>query len=205
VYTTIRRSATTRTLAALLTLTFTLTFTLTLTLAITALAGCGTTSTANASSKSPTATATSVTAPSQTCQTDQLALALERNGVALGHVADILRIDNRGPYTCSLEGYPTIELLDANRVPLPTHQQRTTMAYTFNVSAPQSVVLAAGAAAYFHLEWSDDASSGQFCASNAAYLQVTPPQNQTPLLLQLAVGACDGNIITSPLVPTPAY
>jgi hypothetical protein len=151
-----------------------------------------------------TATAPETSLPGPTCQTSQLALVQDHNGVALGHVSVLLRIDNRSQQTCALEGYPTLQLLDARQQPLPTHQQKTTMAYTFTVPAPLRVVLAPGASAYIHLEWSDVAPSGQACSSGAAFLRITPPQNQTPLLAQLPIGACDGAIITSPLEPSAA-
>ena len=61
-----------------------------------------------------------------------------------------------------------------------------------------------GASAYFHLEWSDIAPSGQSCSYGVAFLRVTPPQNQTPLVTELSVGACEGAIITSPLEPSAA-
>jgi hypothetical protein len=165
-----------------------------------ALAGCGSASTSTAGARPPTATAM----PGPTCQTSQLALAQDRSGVALGHVGVLLRIDNHSPETCALEGYPTLQLLDAHQQPLPTHEQQTTMAYTFTVPVPQPVVLAPSASAYVHLEWSDVPPSGQPCSSGVAFLQITPPHNQTPLLIRLDAGACDGTIITSPLEPSAA-
>jgi Protein of unknown function (DUF4232) len=178
-----------------------------------ALTGCGA-STTTAGAAPPTATVTPATpatatasTQAQTCQSSQLTLALDHTGVALGHVASVLRLDNSSQQACTLDGYPTVQLLDARQQPLPTHQQQTTMAYTFTVPVPQPVVLASGASAYFHLEWSDMPPSGQSCSYNAAYLQVTPPQNQTPLPILPGFGTsiCDGNIITSPIVPSSAY
>ena len=151
-----------------------------------------------------TATAPETSMPGPNCQTRQLALVQDHNGVALGHVSVLLRIGNRSQQTCALEGYPTMQLLDARQQPLPTHQQKTTMAYMFTVPAPLPVVLAPGASAYVHLEWSDVAPSDQACSSGAAFLRITPPQNQTPLLAQLPICACDGAIITSPLAPSAA-
>ena len=173
-----------------------------------ALAGCGSASTSTAGARPPsatnTATATATAMQRPTCQTSQLTLTLDRSGVALGHVSVLLRLANRSQQTCVLDGYPRLQLLDAHQQPLPTHEQQTTSAYTFTVPAPQPVVLAPGAGAYVHLEWRDVPLSDQPCFSGVAFLQVTPPHNQTPLLLALDAGGCDGTLITSPFEPTVA-
>jgi hypothetical protein len=175
-----------------------------------ALAGCGSASTSTAEARPPSATTTALaTAPATAtqglpCQTRQLALTLDRSGVALGHVSVLLRLANRSQQTCVLTGYPTLQLLDAHQQPLPTHEQQTTSAYTFTVPAPQPVVLASGASAYLHLEWRDIPLSDQPCFSGVAFLQVTPPHNQTALLLALDAGGCDFTLITSPFEPFAA-
>ncbi len=162
------------------------------------LVACGSTSTP-AATASPSATSTAIQA--ETCQTSQLALAKVQSGAGLGHVGVLLGLENSSQRACALEGYPGLQLLDASQHPLPTHVQQTTMAYTFHVPDPQRLVLAPATSAYVHIEWSDMAPSGQGCSHNAAFLQVTPPQTQSPLVIALDIGACDGALISSPLEP----
>jgi Protein of unknown function (DUF4232) len=158
------------------------------------LTGCASTRLSTAQVPSPTAST-----PVLVCQTSQLVLVLGRSGVALGHVAVDLRFENHSQQTCLLEGYPSVQLLDANHRPLPTHLQQTPTAYTFNVQPPHPVALAPTGTAYFSLEWSDMSSSGQGCPSYSSFIQVTPALNQPAMLVTSATNACDGNLITSPI------
>jgi hypothetical protein len=153
---------------------------------------------------SPTLTAANVSA----CQTSQLALASHVDGLTLGHAAATYSLANRSQQACALHGYPDVQLLDAQRRLLPTHEQRTSMAYTFTVPPPQSVVVRPGASAYFHLEWPDAPATGQPPTSQscpvAAFIRVTPPLNATSLVISATMAPCGGNVITSPVEATAA-
>jgi Protein of unknown function (DUF4232) len=132
------------------------------------------------------------------CATSQLAIIQNHTGLAMGHAAILFQLLNQSQKTCTLEGYPDVQLLDAHQHPVPTHLHQVTLAYTFSVPPPQQIVLAPGDSAYFQLEWTDVSPSGQGCPTNGSFMRITPPMNQSGIVVGGTVSACGGEVITSP-------
>jgi uncharacterized protein DUF4232/putative zinc finger protein len=136
------------------------------------------------------------------CRTIELSIQQERSGVALGHVALLFHAVNTTSLTCTLTGYPSVRLVDANRRPLPIQQQRQTSAYTFPEQPIQTVTLARGGAAYFKIELLDVPSQGETCPV-AASMEIGPPGDDTSIEIAGPFTVCQGVVITSPFEPAP--
>lgn len=141
----------------------------------------------------------SSTTSGTTCQANQLDLVREHSGIATGRIGVEVAFHNHGSSACSLSGYPGVQLLDAQGHAATTHLQQATSAYTFTNQQVQTVSLAAGALAYFKLEWEDMSVQGCNSSSSAA---LTPPGASSALTLALQVSACNGNITISPVEPS---
>jgi hypothetical protein len=131
------------------------------------------------------------------CHTSQLTLAKQGDENGLGNFANIYRLQNTSQQTCTLEGYPGVQLLDASHQPMSITVLQQTSAYLYNTQTVQLVTLAPGASGYFILEWSAGASS----CGGAASVLVTPPGDQTSLQIANTIQACTGNVIVSPIEP----
>lgn len=137
-----------------------------------------------------------------TCQTSHLLLTFIQGGAATGHAGGLYSLSNTGTSPCALDGYPTLQLLDAKERPVPTQENKTTSAFTFQVNPPQSLPLGIGQSAYFHLDYTDAPSPGQTCITNAAAMTVTPPGDTTSLRTTDAPDPC-GAINVSPVQAHP--
>jgi hypothetical protein len=121
-------------------------------------------------------------------------------GAASTHIGAEVDLRNRSPRTCSLDGYPEVEMLDANGHALPTHVTDATSAYIFSMQ-PSLVALAPGASAYFILQWRNVTVSGGGCpnAPTSSSLQITPLGASDAVTVAASLTPCDGNLITSPI------
>lgn len=154
----------------------------------------------------PTATTlATTTATFSACQSNQLGVVVAGAGVAMGHALYYIWVLNRVVSPCTLVGYATVQLLDRQQRPLPTHQQQSTTAYVYMNLQPQQVVLAGrGGRAVFLLQSMDfPTAAGQSC-SVAAYLSVTLPGTQAAHVTDAQIGQCGGDVITSPIVAPSA-
>jgi hypothetical protein len=173
-----------------------------------ATAGCGgraTTPTASAPASSAPSTATTppigapVPAPTSTkpptgapapvppttptgpdrCHTADLAARLRDLDSAPGSRYSAVVLTNRSSSSCRVYGYGGVQLLDAARHPLPTHQVRD------RTRPPRLVLLRPGASASSLLHWgaiSDETESQTAqCQPTPAYLLVTPPDETQPI------------------------
>jgi Protein of unknown function (DUF4232) len=156
--------------------------------------------------QAPTPTATVIgSSPTQSpggavvtnCQTSQLTLAKQGDENGLGNFANIYRLQNTSQQTCTLEGYPGVQLLDENQQPMSITVLQQTSAYLYNTQTVQLVTLAPGASGYFILEW----SAGPGSCTGAASVLVTPPGDQTSLQFANTIQACTGKVIVSPIEP----
>jgi hypothetical protein len=96
----------------------------------------------------PTPAPTSITPAPTTpagpgrCHTADLTAGLHHLDPGAGQRYDVLALTNRSTSTCRVYGYGGVQLLDAARRPLPTHQMRGRYA------PPRLVLLRPGASAY---------------------------------------------------------
>ena len=150
--------------------------------------------------RTPTTTA-SVPTPTTgvtTCRTTQLTLAYDSEQNGLSNFANLYRLTNTSQQTCTMDGYPGLQLLDANQQPMTITVSQQTSAYLYTNQQPQQVTLAPGASGYFMLEW----NAGPNSCPGATFVVVTPPDNQNNLRLADMVDVCTGSVIVSPIEPT---
>ena len=104
--------------------------------------------------------------------------------------------------TCTLFGYPHIQMLLADRHPTPTHAMQATSAYLFQ-TALKVVSLQAEAKSYFIVEWVAG-TCVQYASTAGAFVQITPPGDTGILTTPARAGADGGidacsNIVVSPV------
>ena len=167
------------------------------------LGGCGIPTT---SMQSPASTPTSWPEPSPgafvTCQTRQLLLVAGQTTSELGNAGVQLSFENRSPVSCTLIGYPTLHLLDAQQKPLQAQITRSTYDYLYSTRPPQMISLHPGQQAYFAVTWAN-LGCGKIppasYASPVSFLQVTPPLNQASLLVEVHLCAFRNQVTVSPV------
>jgi len=126
-----------------------------------------------------------------TCQTSQLTLAYDRSDELVSNRADQFSLQNTSTSTCTLFGYPHIQMLLADRHPTLTHATQATSAYLFS-TALKVVSLPAGAKSYFIVEWVAG-TCVHYASTAGAFVQVTPP-GDTGILTTSALAGADGGI-----------
>lgn len=134
------------------------------------------------------------------CRTAQLALAPDYGTGAAGHASLIFLIHNRSAQTCTLYGYPGLQLLDGAYRSLPTSLRWG------DASTPprRFVSLAPGADAYIALTWTSIPRAGQLCPT-APFVRITPPNASASTIVwtgQGGITACGGVVTASPVEPT---
>lgn len=128
------------------------------------------------------------------CHTGDLSARLGFIEGAAGNRYSALVLTNRSGHTCTVYGYGGLQLLDANRQPVPTRQARDPQV------PPQRVLLRPGMSAHADLHWgavpSGDESVTGPCEPEPAYLLVTPPDETRSLRIGWAAGpVCQHGVI----------
>ena len=129
--------------------------------------------------------ASSITAPTAACQPNQLSLAydpLDSPGGAAGSVGLTYRLTNTSTGTCSLTGYPGLQLRDSAGHPMTTTVTRST------VITPSRVSLTPGASAFFTIIFATQTGFGNLVCPTSASLAVIPPNDRSALVLTGAGG-----------------
>jgi uncharacterized protein DUF4232 len=145
------------------------------------------------------------------CSTFQLHLAAPWSGAGLGNAAIRITMQNVGTNGCTLKGYPDLILVGRNGALLPTHVHRaTTGDYMFPAVVPHTVALSPGEAASFMIGYADNEFGpgvGQpyevACPASIA-LRVILPDTRQFGTAKVAMGACEGVVNVSPIVPGAA-
>ncbi len=158
------------------------------------------------------ATATNAAAPRPeptpsaraTCQTKQLLLAKGQFTSNLGNAGLQFSFENHARLSCTLFGYPTLQLLDAQHQPLLAQIKRSTGAYLYRTRNPQVISLRPGEKAYFVVAWGNvgcgDAPPTD--TTPTSFLLITPPLNQTSFVVAFRICAFDNQVLVSPLEPS---
>jgi hypothetical protein len=153
------------------------------------------------STSNPVAIARSAQAPSTRCYTNQLSLSVVLGTGAAGHMARLFRLHNHSSRTCSLSGYPGVQLVDARGQVLPTHVQWEPAG--FLGSQPKHVIeLRPGANAYVAIEWAEIPTGSQACPVASA-LRIIPPNTYRSVRVQTTARVCGGNLSVSVVQSTP--
>ena len=135
---------------------------------------------------SSTASSTGANKSVATCQTQHLTLTQGRVGVATGTTYVTYSLQNHGPSTCSMVGYPGVSLLFAKGSVIQRPAARDRTAY-------RPVRLQPGQRAQFVLRTVDASIPGTGCSSSwkTAAVQVYPPNQTTSIRQSSTIGACD--------------
>lgn len=157
-----------------------------------------TTTTAAAS----TTTTTSGTTGLPTCQPGQLSAATGQGTGAAGTQTLVMTLTNTSSAACGLNGYPGMQLLDAQGAPIPTTVVRG--GFHFLQAAanqpPSPVTLASHATGAFSLAYEDVPVGNETSCPTSAQAEVTPPNDYTHLVVALAIGPCNnGTVHVSPV------
>jgi hypothetical protein len=186
--------------------------------ALVVLAGCSSSPSASTSSTTTTGpTTTSTTRPSGSttttasgggttttragltvCPSSQLTVTPQTGQGAAGTIEMSMTMVNHGSSSCLLDGYPGLQLLDANGHPLPTNVVRgggPTFAAPAANQPPAQVVLAPGATAAFSLSYEDVPVGTETTCPTSSSAEVTPPNDYTYVVVPLQIAPCGGGTI----------
>jgi len=139
------------------------------------------------------------------CLNVQLTIGLFGNpGGAASRVALIYRIHDLWEDSCTLRGYPGIELLDRSFHSLPTHLTDGQRSLIGRVSE-RKVVLNSRRDAYFVVSYIDEPVGTKTCL-RAPYLLIIPPGDRLPVVIfsrrndsPSYFAPCGGDIAVSPV------
>ncbi len=153
-------------------------------------------STPATSSGAPASTAPASTAvpAAKGCLAGQLAVQVGAANGAAGSVGYTNSFENASGSTCTLFGYPGMQMLDASGHPLPTHVIRGT-SVTVPYVAEKLVTLAPGGKAYFHMGFAASTGYGNAQCPTSARVEFTPPNDFQSLTVPLAIRPYGGPTI----------
>lgn len=150
---------------------------------------------------SPTTAPTTTTPQTTTCQVSQLQVSPGTPNGAAGTIYFSFVFTNTSPSTCTLNGYPGMQLLDASGNNLPTNVIRGGV--TFGTPAanqpPSTVTLAPQQQAVFDGSYSDVPSGNETSCPTSASTLITPPNDFSSATVTFQSTACGGNIHVSPV------
>ncbi|HWE45360.1 MAG TPA: DUF4232 domain-containing protein [Caulobacteraceae bacterium] len=159
-------------------------------------------------SGTPTNTATNTAgsgapAPSATpCKSGDLSLAHQSDDAGAGQREVVYAFTNNAAAACSLTGFPTLALIDAQGQTIgsvPTVQSEDGD-FAAN-GAPATVNLAPKGKAVFRIRYTGISGAGIACV-NTARIRVTPPGNTQAIEVNDALQICDTKVMLSPVRPS---
>lgn len=149
-----------------------------------------------------------LTPASAPCRAAQLRLASENGDAGAGNRANVFSVTNAGTTPCSLSGYPSVGLLDAQGRAL------TMVRSDQNPTVATPVTVTVSGKAFFDIAWTvvPNASAGEQTCPSAARVRVLIPGDPAALAVPLAFTPCGGRIRVNPfrataqpsLTPPPA-
>ena len=145
-----------------------------------------------------------VPASAPPCRGPQLRLSNEGGDAGAGNRVANIGLQNVGTQPCSLTGYPTVTLQDAQgRNLTAVRSEQATGSYFTPGQPPAPVVLAPQARAAFELAWSaiPDEAQGERTCPNAARVRVLAPGDTSPASLNMNLAPCGGRVKVSPIRP----
>jgi hypothetical protein len=148
----------------------------------------------------------------RTCQPSQLSLATDpahSSGGAAGSLGITYMFTNTSATTCTLGGFPGLQLLGASGQPLQTTTIR-------NSETPSIVTLQSGGHAWFDIEFPTQTGFGSLQCPTSAALAVIPPNDTTAVVVRGSGGQISpyggdiphlmcGNIDVSPVLAQPPF
>lgn len=174
-----------------------------------------TTSASTTTSTAPATTTTASSVPSTTttaastvCLASALKMAATNGNGAAGTIEMAVTMANQGTTSCTLNGYPGMQLLDASGTALPTAVIRGGGPMFADAAAnqpPTQVVLAAGAVAKFSFSYEDVPVGNETSCPTSTSSEITPPNDYSYAVIPLAIAPCGGGTIhVSPVYSAPS-
>ena len=121
------------------------------------------------------------------CHTVDLALEVGQADSGMGHTGLNLALVNRSTHPCRVYGYGGVQLLDSAGAALHTLQDR-------GAPGPELVTLRPGDRAYSALTWISSPEAPP--CSNAAFLQVIPPDETEPIRGRFRYAVCGNGVLS---------
>jgi hypothetical protein len=163
----------------------------------------------------PTTTTTTTTTPTTTipttttstlpqalaCSGSVLSGSVGTSGGAAGTIQMTFNVSNIGATTCSIHGYPTVKLLDANMIVMTglTIQGNAVFQPAGANAAPKVQHVTAGGSVEFVLQFSDVPSGTERTCPQSASVNVYPPGSATSFNVVTAIAPCNsGTMNVSP-------
>jgi hypothetical protein len=107
-------------------------------------------------------------------------------------------LTNSSSTTCTLDGYPGMQLLSAQGTSIPTNVERGGLGGGASAAANQApavVTLAQRQAAAFTLEYEDVPVGGETSCPTSAKAEITPPNDVAFAVVTLRIAPCDGGTV----------
>lgn len=115
------------------------------------------------------------------CATRSLRIWVGRSTVAMGTVADEFGFTNNSTKTCSLDGYPRVQMLGKSGKNQSTSDHEASLG-AFGIEE-KVVVLAPGKTAYFGVVFHDQTGFANLACPTSVALRFTSPQNTATVTL----------------------
>jgi hypothetical protein len=136
------------------------------------------------------------------CRAQQLTLKFAIDESTTGTSTQMGTVTNRSTAACSLFGFPGAQLLDSQRTPMTVPVLKATSGVWSGVFPEQHIQLAPGAAAYFAVAWSAEATDTQTSCLASSYFTMTPPDDTGVVQATDVIHVC-GAITISPFQNAP--
>jgi hypothetical protein len=161
---------------------------------------------ATTATSAPATSTTRATSPATTapggptqCPTPKLTASVYGSSGAAGTIETTIALTSSATASCTLGGYPGLQMLDSSGAALPTTVVRKG-SYPFTAMPPTVVTVAPGQAVYFNMGYSDVPSGSETSCPTSATLAVTPPNSYTSTPVSAQLAPCDnGSITVSPV------
>jgi hypothetical protein len=140
-----------------------------------------------------------------TCLPSQLQVTPQQGNGAAGTIYTTVNLTNSSSATCTLQGYPGMQLLNAQGGSLPTNVVRGQMQFPTAAAnqAPAVVTLAPQQTATFALAYEDVPVGNETSCPTSAKAEITPPNDTAYVIVTLAIGPCGGGTVhVSPVYPS---
>ncbi|HEX4081416.1 MAG TPA: DUF4232 domain-containing protein [Acidimicrobiales bacterium] len=163
----------------------------------TAATGSTTTTAATGSTTTGGNTTTSTAAGVSTCQPAQLRIVPQQGTGAAGTITMTVSLTNVSSTTCTLQGYPGMQLLTASGSSLPTQVVRggTQFPAAAANQSPALVTLAPQQGATFSLAYEDVPVGNETTCPTSAKAEITPPNDVGHGVITLAISPCNGGTV----------
>ncbi len=128
--------------------------------------------------------------------------SIEGGDAGAGNRVHVVGLTNIGSAPCSLTGYPTVTLLNAQGNPINTVQQANEPgSYLTAGQAPAAVTLAPQEKAFFNIAWSaiPHEDMGEKTCPSSTRMRVMAPGDTSPVTITNAIQPCGKRIRVNPV------